>query len=435
MLQKHSKEDMLENTPPHRPDIDGEDEMFEEIEVDGNEPPQDDDELEMEEITLAELEARLGMQDDDDDENDAEEEAKDRERISQIKDEAVVTFKKHTAPVFACGLHPQNSWAVTGSEDDKAYVWDVATGEVLFEIVEHKDTVTEAHFSHDGLYLATGDLSGEIFVFKLNEQKEENPIFHKVWEYSMSDMTWMFWHRGAHVLLAGSDSGEIYVWRIPSGDCKILPGESSRCEAGELSGDGKKLLTAYINGTVRLWDLKSCQVLMEVNEQHPMGFQEITHAVVACEKDSPFYICGEANGKLLFCTNNGPVSTAQADHGIECIAFAPSSAQFKLFAIGSLDGQISIWDYSKYSLRTICESPVPNDGVLGIKWLNDFTVLAATTQGNLNVFDARTGTLKFKLTGHYYHIYEFVYNPTESILLSVSEDNTAKIFRIPPLGE
>ncbi|XP_017065767.1 angio-associated migratory cell protein [Drosophila eugracilis] len=426
---------MRDNTPPHRPDFDdGEDELQEIIDLE--EQPLEDDDDDLEEVTLEQLEARLAMAggDDDDDEEDLEE-LRDQERIRNIKDEAEITFRQHTAPVFACSLHPTYNWAVTGSEDDRAIVWDTTTGEVLYEITDHKDTVTETHFSHDGVYLATGDLAGELFVFKVSEQREERPVLTKVWEYSMSDMSWLFWHRAAHILLAGSDSGEVFVWRIPSGDCKILPGQSSRCESGELSGDGKKLFTVYLNGSVKLWDLKSCQVIMEVNEQNPMGFGEITHAVVACERESPFYVCAEASGKMLFCTNNGPVSTIQSEHGIECLAFAPPSADLKLFACGSLDGRISIWDYSKSALRTICENPVPNDGVIRIKWLSDHTILAATSQGNLNAFDARTGSLKFTLTGHFYHIYEFVYKAQENLLLTVSEDNMAKIFKVPALGD
>ncbi|XP_017019522.1 angio-associated migratory cell protein [Drosophila kikkawai] len=421
---------MQDNTPPHRPDIEySDDEVLEEIELeDGGEDE------EFDEVTLEQLEERLGGLGDDDDEDD-EEERRDMERIARLTDQAEVTFRQHKAPVFACSLHPTYNWAVTGSEDDRAYVWDTTTAEVLHEITEHKDTVTETHFSHDGAYLVTGDMAGELFAFKVSEQGEERPILTKVWEYSMSDMSWLFWHRAAHILLAGSDSGDIYVWRIPGGDCKILPGQSSRCESGELSGDGKKLFTAYLNGHVKLWDLKTCQVLMEVNEQHPLGFGEITHAVVACERESPFYICAEGSGKILFCTNNGPVSTVQSEHGVECLAFAPANSDLKLFACGSLDGEISIWDYAKTSLRTVCETPDKNDGVLRIKWLNDHTILAATSQGNLNAFDARTGSLKFKLTGHHYHIYEFVYRPQDNLLLTVSEDQMAKIFRVPPLGD
>ncbi|XP_039486027.2 angio-associated migratory cell protein [Drosophila santomea] len=423
---------MRDNTPPHRPDFDdGEDELEEIIELE--EQPLDEDDDDLEEVTLEQLEARLAMAGGDDDEEEDEEELRDRERIANITDEAKVTFEKHTAPVFACSLHPIYNWAVTGSEDDRAYVWETSSGDVLYEITEHKDTITETHFSHDGVYLATGDMAGELFAFKVSEEHDVRPILTKIWEYSMSDMSWLFWHRAAHILLAGSDSGEVFVFRIPSGDCKILPGQSSRCEFGELSGDGKKLFTVYLNGSVKLWDLKSCQVLFDINETHPMGFGEIAHAVVACERDSPFYVCAESSGKMLFCTNNGAVSTIQSEHGIECLAFAPPSADLKLLACGSLDGRISIWDYAKSALRTICENPVPNDGVLRIKWLSDHTILAATSQGNLNAFDARTGALKFTLTGHHYHIYEFVYKPQENLLLTVSEDQTAKIFQVPAL--
>ncbi|KAH8300528.1 hypothetical protein KR018_011835 [Drosophila ironensis] len=429
---------MRDNTPPHRPDFgEGDDELLEEIVLDGEQEVDEEDD-EMEEVTLEQLEARLGMLregDEDDSEEADEEELRDRERIAAIKDEAQLTFRQHKAPVFACSLHPTHSWAVTGSEDDRAIVWDTSTGEVLHEITDHKDTVTETHFSHDGAYLVTGDLAGELFAFKVSEQSDERPILTKVWEYSMSDMSWLFWHRGAHVLLAGSDSGEVFVWRIPSGDCKILPGQSARCESGDLSSDGKKLLTVYMNGVVKLWDLKLSQVLMEVNEQHPMGFGEITHAVVACERESPLYICAEGSGKMLFCTHSGPVSTIKSEHSIECVAFAPATADLKLLACGSLDGNISVWDYAKYTLRTQCESPVPNDSVLRIKWLNDNTILSATSQGNLNAFDARSGMLKFTLTGHFYHIYEFAYKPQDNLLLTVSEDNTAKVYQVPALGE
>ncbi|XP_030375402.1 angio-associated migratory cell protein [Scaptodrosophila lebanonensis] len=428
---------MLDNTPPHRQSFnyDSDEELIEEIAlVEHDEPPlDDDDELEMEEVTMAELENRLMHAENR--ESDDEAEIEDQQRIANIKDEALFTFRKHKQPVFACGFHPQRDWAVTGSQDDLAYVWNISTGEVLYEINEHRDTITEAHFSHDGSYLVTGDLAGELRVYKVSEQREDRPILSKVWEYSMSDMTWLFWHRAAHVLIGGSDNGDVYVWRIPGGDCKILPGQDERCEAGDLSNDGKKLLTAYINGVIKLWDLKTCQVLMEVNKQHTLAFGDITHAIVACDRDSPFYLCAEGGGKMLFCTNNGPVNSVQCEHGIECVAFAPPTAELKLVACGSLEGNITIWDYSKYAVRTVCENPLPNDGVLRLKWLNDYTLLAATSQGNLVAYDARTGVLKFTLTGHYYDIYEFVYKPEENLLLSVSEDTTAKIFKVPSLGE
>lgn len=43
------------------------------------------------------------------------------------------------ASVFWCDISPKdsNSYAITGGEDDRAFVWNLATGEVLFECKNH----------------------------------------------------------------------------------------------------------------------------------------------------------------------------------------------------------------------------------------------------------------------------------------------------------
>lgn len=107
-----------------------------------------------------------------------------------------------------------NSLAVTGGEDDKAFVWRVSDGEVLLECTGecedrilwfwqrqtagsfccsssgHKDSVTCAMFSHDSSLVASGDMSGLIKVWKV-ETKEE------IWSFEVEDLEvsgfWWFW--------------------------------------------------------------------------------------------------------------------------------------------------------------------------------------------------------------------------------------------------
>lgn len=40
--------------------------------------------------------------------------------------------------VFSCSVSPSGSIAATGGEDDKAYVWDMNTGNVLHTCTGHK---------------------------------------------------------------------------------------------------------------------------------------------------------------------------------------------------------------------------------------------------------------------------------------------------------
>lgn len=47
----------------------------------------------------------------------------------------------------------------------------------------------------------------------------------------------MQWHPMAHILLAGSTDGEVYMWKIPNGGCKIFQGFGKRAECGCLFED------------------------------------------------------------------------------------------------------------------------------------------------------------------------------------------------------
>ncbi|XP_037938778.1 angio-associated migratory cell protein-like [Teleopsis dalmanni] len=409
---------MRENTPPRVPEIDDDD--YEEVQLMDDAPPDDEDELE--EIQLEELEQRLGIVDGE--EGEMEEEP--------VEDNSILTFTSHSSAVFGCDLHPGQKLAVTGGEDDKVFLWSTENGQVLQRLTQHNDTLTDVHFNHDGTYLATGDMAGEIFVFKVLPTAGNQPGNHiplqQVWQYSMGDMVWLRWHHAANVLFAGGDTGEIFVFRIPNGDVKILTGEGERCEAGAISHDGKKLFVSYSSGKIKLWDIKTCKALWTVDENNPICHKS-TVTGVACDKDYPMYVSGGFDGHVIFCSNNGPVGSAQATGAVECVAFSPST-DLKLVATGTLPGQIAVWDCSKYTLRTLCESADTEEGITKLEWLNEHTLVASTLNGNIYGYDARTGSKIFKLSGHLAEVYDFKYKASENIILSASEDNTAKIYLV-----
>lgn len=57
--------------------------------------------------------------------------------------------------------------AATGDEEDKAYVWNTSSGEIILDCTGHTDSIIFAEFNHDESYLATGDMSGMIQVWTL----------------------------------------------------------------------------------------------------------------------------------------------------------------------------------------------------------------------------------------------------------------------------
>lgn len=352
------------------------------------------------------------------------------------RDDAILTFSKHTDSLFCGSFNSDATLAVTGGEDDKAFVWKVDSGDVVFEVTEHKDSVIAAEFSYDGTFLATGDMAGEIKVFKVEKE------YKKVWEFSMGDMSWMKWHRKANVLLAGSEVGEIYIWRVPSGDCKVLQGAGEKCEVALFTNDDKKLAAGYGDGTFKLWDVKNQQILLDippetresVNEDDLLPPPSIT--TIDTDNENNLIIVGSVDGTAKLIGNNGvvgvlPASSAGSDvFPVERVLIDCPGFELKVAVTGSLNGRVIVWDVAHQSIRNECQDEDPT-GITTLMWAKDQTILAGTLGGAVKAWNIRNGELKFSLLGHTNNIHDLAYHEKKNLLLTVSEDGTAKIFSMP----
>lgn len=308
------------------------------------------------------------------------------EDYSPPRDDAIITFPNHEGPVFCGSIHPTEKLAVTGGEDDKAYVWSTETGNVVFAVEGHKDSIIAAEFSADGCYLATGDMAGYIQVFKIAQD------YKKAWEFEMGDMSWMQWHIAANVLLAGSDTGETYIWRIPSGDCKVLQGNGHKSEIGQLTADGKSLVVGYSDGCVKLWDIKSSSVIQNYEENSALGHSgSITS--IAAEPDNGRFMTGSEDGKVMIANSTGALCNLFPNSGsVEALAFSRED-ELTLVACGTLEGKLSLWDVNRQIIRFECQNENPT-GITKILWAPNHTLLCATLDGSIRMFDGLTGRSK-----------------------------------------
>jgi len=289
------------------------------------------------------------------------------------RDDSSITFKAHNNSLFCGSFHPSGDFVVTGGEDDKAFVWSTETGSIIFEVQDHKDSVTAAEFSHDGHFLATGDMAGDVKVFRVDKD------YKRVWEFSMGDMSWMKWHTKANVLLAGAESGEIYIWRIPSGDCKVFGGEGAKCEVGVLTNDDKKLASGYSDGSIKLWDIKDERVLLHIPpDKNQDGDVEMPQAITTLDTDSEnnLMVSGCENGlvKLIgpsgvvgvLNTNNTPShvggnsSELAESNPVEKVLVDCPDFDVKVAVTGTLNGKVTIWDVTHQTVRNECKDEHPS---------------------------------------------------------------------------
>ncbi|KAF3420233.1 hypothetical protein E2986_09949 [Frieseomelitta varia] len=359
--------------------------------------------------------------------------------------DAICVFSGHKRGSVFCGsLSKNGKLATTGGEEDKAYIWDTSSGEIILDCIGHKDSIIFSAFNHDESYLATGDMSGMIQVWKLVDKT-------KIWDYNMGDATWMMWHTAANVLLAGSVDGEIYMWKIPDGDCKVFQGYGCRAETGAIFPDGKRIAVGYEDGVIRVLDLKTSTVLSSISSA--VGHSS-SITTIDCHWDNNLVLSAAVDGKAIISTSNTGkiVSILQnLNHGeynnvnidqegnnegncynnwVETAAFCKDPA-FQIAATGTINGEIFIWDISKQVLRQKIEQ---ENGISKLLWKGNTSILfSAGLDGILRCFDGKSGQCLRSFIGHTADILDLYISENGEKALTTSDDSTARIFDISSL--
>ncbi|KAK3094701.1 hypothetical protein FSP39_005157 [Pinctada imbricata] len=313
--------------------------------------------------------------------------------------------------------------AVTGGQDDKALVWSPDTGEVCLECTGHKDSVTSVGFSYDGLYASSADMSGLVKVWQTNTKKN-------VWSFECSDIEWLEWHQMAHVLLVGTADGECWMWKVPSGDTKTFQGHGSPASCGRLFNDGKRLAVGYGDGSVKIWDLKSATALHSLDGK---GGHTSSVVCIDCHHDNNLVLTGSTDvTSSIINSNSGKVMGAMncadsenTENSVESCAFSKLQ---NYAATGTLAGKLHIWDVPTQTCRNTCQHPA---GVVKLLW--DATqpiVYTACLDGIIRTWDSRNGQLISSLGGHQDSILDFDLSKDGKTLVSVSEDQTARVYKL-----
>ena len=269
---------MPPNTPPPSPTVSGnieedvleQDDVVEVIDLDNFEEVIEEDGEENEMVFDDDIEATF------DQENGASFQAKTVEVNSEV------VFSQHKRSVFTCDISPNSlvPIAVSGGEDDRAFVWNWKTGQLISELgssdqdaMNFKDSVVFARFNKDGSLVAVADMSGVIKVWRIpktyqdaNNSLASSNVFEiniePLWNFDTSDISWLSWHGGApNVLFAGTEDSELWMWKVPSGDSKVYMGRGEKVETAILMPDGKRIAVAYGDGNIKLFDLKTGEVL------------------------------------------------------------------------------------------------------------------------------------------------------------------------------
>ncbi|XP_022079230.1 angio-associated migratory cell protein-like [Acanthaster planci] len=364
----------------------------------------------------------------EDEEGEEEAQGMDGPPEEDVEDDADFVYEKHTASVFCCDLEPTKSaLAVTGGEDDKAYVWKIGDGQPVLECSGHKDSVTCVGFSYDGSLVVSGDMSGLIKVWKVDTQEE-------IWSFECSDLEWLSWHHSSLVLLGGTSEGQIWMWKVPSGECKTMQGHGCQTTCGKIFPDGKKCCAGYEDGTVKIWDLKDTTAIHTIKDStgHSSGVTSVdchrnNIVVLTGSVDGTAKVFNGNNAKVLATFSAGAVKPEIGDsNSVEAVGLCQSQS---LAAVGSLNGILGVWDIPTQKQRHCCQLEA---GIVRLRWdpSGTPTIFTAGLDGQVQLWDARSGQSVASWTGHRGEILDVAISNDGNTILTASGDTSCRVFSL-----
>jgi WD40 repeat protein len=326
---------------------------------------------------------------------------------------------KHAAPVTSVAWSSDGGRIASGSADGKAQVWDAWTGTVRRELPGHGNGVRSVAWSSDGSRLACAAGDGAVHVWdvaggqRLLERKQHADV-----------VTSVAWSKDGSRLASASRDNTMCVWDADTGQVLrvfMLPGRNALWKVA-WSTDGARLAAASSFDQLFLWDVKAGRV------EHDFGMMG-SGGVMGLDWNGDgsrlATACGDKTVRLWDASRGRAVAVLKGHAAIvRSVAWSPDCG---LLATGSDDNTVRIWD-----ART-AESALQIKGhakaVTSVAWNKGGSLLAsASDDKTVRIWDARTGQVLCLLKGHTLGVMGVAWSDDGTRLASASGDKTVRIW-------
>ena len=240
-----------------------------------------------------------------------------------------------------------------------------------------------------------------------------------------------------------------YLMRLRDGPIPPLKGHESGVWMAEFSPDGKRLASASIDGTVKVWDVATRKVLhtFRGHALFNLSVPGLPRVPVMCASFSPdgrHIASGSFSPQLKIRESKGVVKVWEAETGKEILTFddqvgvvlslvySPDGGRIASSSINS-DNTFVVWDARTRAVIRVVSGHKSH--VHKLRYSRDGRFLASgSTDGTVKLWDATTLTEIHSIEAHPAPVVDLSFSPDDTRLASAGEDGTAQVWDVETGG-
>ena len=334
-------------------------------------------------------------------------------------------YEGHEDEITNVAFAPDGLSFLTVGRDNMIRLWQAGDRLDVMTFGPHRDDISSANFNADSTKIITSDdFAVHVFDIKTGEQLFEIPvpggnIFSAAFGSEERQIVIADWY--GTVRLWGMAAGTFMTLDMKNGAAGKDIGFQGYAKATRFNPAGDRLLTYDDGGTARLWDAMSGEEIAKFTTSDEIITSIVLSddgALIASTSGKGSYLWdGRTGQKKMQLKRSGPGTLSDY---FTNIAIRPDGAQIVTL---SDDNVIVFWRTDNGEELTSFAIEGPRAGHL-IYSPNGHQIIVGDEIGTIRVFEASTGRELVKLLGHTGEIPKLVINQAGNRLISASMDES-----------
>jgi WD40 repeat protein len=316
----------------------------------------------------------------------------------------------HREGVTAAAFSTDGMRLVSGSRDRTVRLWDLKSGRQL-AMADRGGSLTFTRFSTDGKTVITADHDGRIGVSSER----------------LTDVHYLTGHQGPITSLAASPDGRrlasvgmdgtLRIWDLEGGQARVYDGHKGALSSVAFAEDGRVVAAVGASQTVRRWDV-------EPGPGRTLGQHDKALSWIRFSPDGNLLASGSVDGGVCLWRAGATGCQRLGTHegSVQSLAF---SSDGRWLASGGRDRTVRIWDVGKGEGRVLRGH---RDQVISVDFSPDGQMLvSATADGQVRLWDLASED-SVDLSGHRSTLERALFSADGKWIASLGDDGEIRIW-------